>query len=156
MRADGLQAATSDVLALTIGERMEPAAGAPENGSLSAAVPLVGPHRASLVVTCSVDFARALAAAMFDMASTDLSPEDVNDALGELTNMIGGSVKTLLDGEWRLGLPEVQEGDTDRLPLPSPELQCTTQVDHQGHPVGLHFYSADAHGRADAARKDQQ
>jgi chemotaxis protein CheX len=156
VHADSLEAATADVLELTIGDLTAPAGEPACDGCVTATIPITGPNHASLVVTCTEEFARALAAAMFDMASGDLSPEEVHDALGELTNMIGGSVKTLLDGEWRLGLPSVQPGTGDGLALPAPEPQCTTRVDHCGHQVGLHFYSAEVHGRADAARKDQQ
>ena len=153
---DGLEAATTDVLELTIGELTAPS-GEPSCAScVTAAIPLSGPHHASLVVTCTEEFARALAGAMFDRVPNDLSADDVHDALGELTNMIGGSVKTLLDGEWRLGLPSVHPGPADGLVHPTTEPQCTTRVDHYGHQVDLRFYSAEVSEFAGDARKDQQ
>jgi chemotaxis protein CheX len=50
---------------------------------------------------------RRAAAAMFGAPPESLSHEDLTDALGEMANMTGGSVKALLPGPSRLSLPLV-------------------------------------------------
>jgi chemotaxis protein CheX len=55
--------------------------------------------------------ARKAAAAMFGAPADTLSTDDLTDALGEITNMTGGSVKALLPGPSQLSLPSVVTGD---------------------------------------------
>jgi chemotaxis protein CheX len=38
---------------------------------------------------------------------TVVDAEDVADALGELANVLGGNIKSVLPGESRLGLPQI-------------------------------------------------
>jgi chemotaxis protein CheX len=67
------------------------------------------------VRVCPV-MARVLAARMMGIPSP--SPEDLMDAVGELGNIIGGNVKSLLRHSCRLSLPsaEVAEGSTEPHP----------------------------------------
>ena len=51
-----------------------------------------------------------MTAILFDRAEREVSLDDVRDALGEITNMIGGNVKALLPTPSRLSLPTVVEG----------------------------------------------
>ncbi len=41
----------------------------------------------------------------------EAGPELVHDALGELTNMVGGNLKAMFGGKCHLGLPQVSDGD---------------------------------------------
>jgi len=61
-------------------------------------------------VSISEALARRAAATMFDSPAESLSDADVTDALGEITNMTGGSVKALLPGPSQLSLPSVITG----------------------------------------------
>lgn len=54
--------------------------------------------------------AKAVAAAMFGLDATDVSDDDVADAVGELTNMVGGNIKSLLPEPSTLSLPVVAHG----------------------------------------------
>jgi len=51
-----------------------------------------------------------LAAAMFMMEPTDVTEDEVADAIGELANMLGGNLKSLLPEHSRLSLPSVVLG----------------------------------------------
>ena len=44
---------------------------------------------------------------MFHLEEQSAGPEDLQDALGELTNMTGGNIKSLLPEPCRLSLPTV-------------------------------------------------
>ena len=80
---------------------------------LNASVKISGDWNALLQVASTNDAARAIAATMFDTSETDLSEEDVLDALAEIANMIGGNIKGIADCECDLSLPCVGavEGD---------------------------------------------
>ena len=64
------------------------------------------------VVTLSIPdgLSRECAAIRFDVASDEATEEDIEEAMGELANMTGGSFKSLIDGTCELGLPAVRGG----------------------------------------------
>lgn len=78
--------------------------------SLTGIVTISGDTDAVVVVRCDRSLAVDIASAMFATPPDELVDDDIVDALGEVTNMSGGSVKALLDGTCRLGLPVVTAG----------------------------------------------
>jgi len=54
--------------------------------------------------------ARDAAAALFSMSPAEVTHVEVVDALGELANMVGGNVKSMLPGPSTLSLPAVVQG----------------------------------------------
>lgn len=69
-----------------------------------------GAWRGCVTVACPPSLARRAAAAMLASPADALDDGDVADALGELTNMIGGNVKSLLPAPSTLCLPTVTLG----------------------------------------------
>lgn len=60
-----------------------------------------------IVVQATASFARAVAAKMFGMPRDEVPTMDADDAVGELTNVVGGNLKALLgEDEVDLGLPQ--------------------------------------------------
>lgn len=82
-------------------------------------VQIDGAWAGAVTVQCSEPMARRTAMCMFDIAAEDITEEELQDALGELTNMIGGNIKALLPGTCTLGIPVVVEGVDFRWRLPS-------------------------------------
>ncbi len=70
-------------------------------------VTISGGWRGSVTLGCTPSLARDAAAAMFGKTPAETEPEEINDAFGELTNMVGGNFKTLLEGDCRLSVPNV-------------------------------------------------
>ncbi len=66
-----------------------------ERAALTGCVHIDGAWNGSALVECELPLARR---------------DDVRDALGDITNMIGGNVKALLPSPSRLSLPTVVEG----------------------------------------------
>jgi chemotaxis protein CheX len=81
-------------------------------------VAVTGEWRGSVLLACPTQLARTAASAMFDVPAEELTDDEVADALGELTNMIGGNVKSLLPGPGRLSMPEVTVGSSDVVRMP--------------------------------------
>ena len=80
---------------------------------LSSWVDVVGPWTGTVVLTCERSTAEALSRALLkEHAPPVLEPEDIEDALGELANVVGGNVKAVLPGPSVLGLPEVGSAPT--------------------------------------------
>jgi chemotaxis protein CheX len=72
-----------------------------------ASVSVTGAWRGHVVVRCSAAASRNAAAALLGVELEDVTPDDVTDALGELANIIGGNVKSLLPEPCALSLPHV-------------------------------------------------
>jgi chemotaxis protein CheX len=77
---------------------------------LTGVIEVSGAWHGSIEVRCAAPVATALARAMLGDRPIPLAPDDVTDALGELTNMVGGNVKSLLPAPSRLSLPVVRVG----------------------------------------------
>lgn len=73
-------------------------------------VQISGGFAGAVHLICARSVVRAAAARMFSMPEGDLGDEDLRDALGELANMVGGNLKTLLPGSEFISLPTVIEG----------------------------------------------
>ena len=89
---------------------------------LQAAIRVSGDWQAELRVIASNQLAETIAASMFGMEQSDLSKDDVFDALGEIANVIGGNVKGIVGQECSLSLPcvgelleTVQSGDISQI-----------------------------------------
>ena len=90
------------------GEAFVPVPVAPPAEVVSAWVDIVGPWTGSVVLTCAPATAAALTeSVLMTRPPTVVDDEDVADALGELANVLGGNIKSVLPGESRLGLPQV-------------------------------------------------
>ncbi|HWP05261.1 MAG TPA: chemotaxis protein CheX [Polyangiaceae bacterium] len=70
-------------------------------------VTISGGWRGSVILGCTPSLARNAAAAMFGKTPAETEPDEIKDAFGELTNMVGGNFKTLLEGDCRLSVPNV-------------------------------------------------
>jgi chemotaxis protein CheX len=102
-----------DVWSSFTGTALDAVAGAvaPDAGDVAVGrVEVTGGWRGFVLLACPARLARTAAAAMFDRPADALGDDEVADALGELTNMIGGNIKSLLPGPSRLSMPAVTVG----------------------------------------------
>ncbi|WP_148615840.1 chemotaxis protein CheX [Nocardioides rubriscoriae] len=75
-----------------------------------AAVTVSGAWHGLIVVSVNDAVAHAVTQAMLGLDDGDTAAhEDVVDALGELVNVIGGNIKSLMDGPSKLSLPLVAQ-----------------------------------------------
>lgn len=82
--------------------------------------------------------ALAIASQMLDVPVDDLSEADLVDAVGELANIVGGSVKSCVEGHSTLSLPAVARAERDSA------LSLAMQVVSQWleHPLRVRVLSA--------------
>ena len=71
-------------------------------------VDISGGWHGRVVVETTNAGAVAIAASMFDTPADDVAHDDLVDAVGELANIVGGSVKSCIDGHAALSLPAVE------------------------------------------------
>ncbi|MBO9521510.1 MAG: chemotaxis protein CheX [Nocardioidaceae bacterium] len=83
-----------------------------------AAVHISGTWNGSVALSCSRTLVRRAAGAMFQAAPEELDEAEVRDAFGELANMVGGQVKSLLPEPCQLSLPAVSYGEAHAFAVP--------------------------------------
>ena len=74
---------------------------------LAGRVPIAGEWNGAVLLYTSGRFAKEAASKMLAMPPEKVAAADLEDALLELTNMVGGNIKSLLPGHSVLGLPSV-------------------------------------------------
>ena len=104
-----VQQGWSSMLGLDLADGVRPGPDPRERGAMLSFVQFGGAWHGIVLMDCSPELARQLAAGMFGTAPGDLKTEEVHDALGEIVNIIGGNLKQLLPKPCHLSLPAVQE-----------------------------------------------
>jgi len=79
-------------------------------GTLTAAVHLAGSWKGAVWLRCNSEQAFAFTMRLMPEASPKGVDDDVRDALGELANMLGGNLKSLLPRGTSISMPSVVEG----------------------------------------------
>ncbi|HTW07789.1 MAG TPA: chemotaxis protein CheX [Acidimicrobiales bacterium] len=75
-----------------------------------------GEWNGTVCLSCSALAARHATAAMFAISDDELTSNDIVDAIGELVNVVGGNIKSMVPGPSVLSLPRVSEGTDAALP----------------------------------------
>lgn len=115
--------------------------------SVTGIVHISGEADGSVSLECPRGLAERVTALMFGLDPDELAPGDVEDALGELTNMTGGGVKSLLTGPNQLSLPTVVEGTGYQLNVPGSVPVRDVWFACDGEPLVVRIYeraTADA------------
>jgi len=86
--------------------------------TMTAVVQITGAWQGAATVRCASELANQISASMFGVEPGAASREEVQDALGELANMIAGNFKVLLPTGCQLSLPAVVEGCDYRVEVP--------------------------------------
>jgi chemotaxis protein CheX len=134
------------VWASVLGWEVQPAewgAAADPEEVLVGSVRISGSWEGEVRLGCPADLARGASGAMFGLPPEAVTPADVADALGELTNILGGNLKGLLPGVNALGLPAVTEGPgaaPDAEPLVRAGFRC------RGRPLWVSVESRPGRG----------
>ena len=90
-----------------------------------------------MTVECSGGLARRVASTMFATDACELSADQVSDALGELTNIIGGNIKALLPEPSQLSMPAVTEGTDYLFTIPGSRPAAQLSFTCEGKPFQI-------------------
>lgn len=144
LERDALVGITQDVWSSFLGEEpldeAAPAHEPPAAGTVTTVtgcVTIAGEWNGSVLLTCTEELAVRAAAGLFATDASDLSPDEVTDAVGELTNMVGGTVKTLLPAPSRLSLPSVTTGSAYSVHVPGAALIAQVDFAWAGEPLSV-------------------
>ena len=99
---------------MTLEETQEEEAPEMEDTTLLGTITFKGPLEGCLGICCGVNCARIIAANMLGMdPSEEISDGDVNDAVGEVANMVMGAIKARIQdevGNVEVSIPSVVQG----------------------------------------------
>jgi CheY-specific phosphatase CheX len=93
-----------------------------ESHRLLGTIQITGETPVSVVLSLSDGVVRDAAATMLQLPCEDVSDEDERDVVAELANMIGGNLKSMIQGASHLSLPTVVEGRNLGLQVPGAEM----------------------------------
>lgn len=133
-------------LELTQSSASDAAARRPSNPgetNIAAVIQVSGDMEMAVVLTCCSRLARKAAAAMLAMDPDETSPEDVQDAFGELANLVGGSIKNGLPGKNKLSVPSVAEGTRVSLRMAGGNLVQHLWLDCEGDNMQIIVFTKD-------------
>jgi chemotaxis protein CheX len=103
-------------------------------------VAVTGPWQGCVLLACPTQLARSAASAMFDLPAERLTDDEVADALGELTNMVAGNIKSLLPGPSRLSMPTVMVSASSTVRMPHAVLVNTVSLACEGLPLTVSIW----------------
>jgi chemotaxis protein CheX len=104
---------TENVFSTMIGsqvELVEKNEHAPKHDIIAGCVQISGEWKGSVMVLAPVALASDAASKMLAVPLDDVQIADCQDTVAELTNMIGGNIKSLVPGPSSLSLPSVTTG----------------------------------------------
>ncbi|MEL6178715.1 MAG: chemotaxis protein CheX [Myxococcota bacterium] len=106
-------------------------------------VQITGRWVGSVMLVCRKDLAADLTRTMFAMDDEQPSSDDIHDAFGELANMVGGNIKTIVGDPSHLSLPTVIDGHNYHLNVT--RSTCTHEVDFEclGERLQLRIFEQD-------------
>jgi len=70
-------------------------------------IEITGHWQGSVRISSSLRIARHIAAGMFGKSESDVQDDELSDAVGEFTNIVGGNIKALFPAPCNLSLPGV-------------------------------------------------
>lgn len=103
-------------------------------------VAVTGPWQGCVLLACPTQLARNAASAMFERPAEQLTDDEVADALGELTNMVAGNIKSLLPGPSRLSMPAVMVSASSTVRMPHAVLVNTVSLACEGLPLTVSIW----------------
>lgn len=120
------------MLGLSIRPRPLPAVLDPHADFLTGRVEISGAWNGVVLLHGSSQLTRSAASLIFANGMLEVTPQDLMDAMYELTNIIGGNIKSLLPEPSHLSLPCVYETTPEMASVPGAEQVSDLVFDCQG------------------------
>lgn len=137
---DEIYQLTATIWETAIGLRVEP--GSPDSignraRSTAACIQITGAWNGAILLDCPAEVARLAASIMFSNDTNMVTVADLQDAVAELVNMIGGNFKALLPETCYLSLPAVVEGGDYSARVPGSTLLGRVPFTCEGHAMSI-------------------
>jgi CheY-specific phosphatase CheX len=114
----------------------------PNGPTVDGIVTISGDWQGAVIVQVPQPLAARVASIMFSLGDAPPTLEDVQDALGEITNMTGGNLKALMPGSCHLSLPAVIDGSDYRIRIPTARVLTRVLFHCEGQPAVVSLVAA--------------
>jgi chemotaxis protein CheX len=108
-----------------------------ESDPITGCVQITGEWKGAVMVQTSRDFSSDAACKMLSMKSDDVELIDRQEALAELTNMIGGNIKGLMPGPSSLSLPSVTSTRAHDIRVMDTAIENSVALDCNGQQIRI-------------------
>ncbi len=120
------------------GDELVPLAAAPAVEQISASVSVSGAFMGHVVFATSASAATQIAAILMDLPPQEVSEDDVADCVGEMANVLGGNLKSLLPGPSVLSLPIVMSSNGgNAMRWPDATVALESELTWHGEPISV-------------------
>jgi CheY-specific phosphatase CheX len=116
----------------------------PQGATLDGIITICGDWQGTVIVQVPRPLAQKAARIMFSLEEAPPTLADMQDALGEITNMTGGHLKSLMAGNCYLSLPAVVEGSDYSIRIPTAQVLSRVIFDCEGMPAVVSLVAAGA------------
>ncbi|GAA3448044.1 chemotaxis protein CheX [Planomonospora venezuelensis] len=123
-----------------------PSEQAPTMPCVIAAVSVTGAWEGHVVMSFSTEASKKASSALLGMEDEEVTTDDIADAVGELVNVIGGNVKSLLPDGSLLSLPHVATIDEGVNKWPAAVEVCRLQGSWQNEPIAISVWTSKSTG----------
>lgn len=103
--------------------------------SMVGCIQIAGEWEGAVTLFCPDSLVLKATASMFGMGEDEVSDEEMQDTLGELTNMTAGNINTLLPPGCCISLPSVAEGIDYKVTIPGGRITCQLGFLCEGQPM---------------------
>jgi chemotaxis protein CheX len=124
--------------------------------TMTGIIQFTGSWEGALMVECPVGLVQAVTGAMFGAEPGAVSDGDMVDALGEVANMIGGSLKAVAGTPVQISLPTVVRGQAYTMSVPGGRLLCRALLECDGSEFAVAVYESGGGTKARAAAEAQK
>jgi CheY-specific phosphatase CheX len=147
---DIVQAVWDSIFDLPIGSDRSARLGV--DSTVTGCIQIDGAWRGAVLIQCPFALASTLTAVMF---AADGAPpmEDVRDAIGELTNMVAGNIKSLLPERCQISLPAVALGSDQQFTVVGTEVVTSVGFSCDGLPLLITLLQNRPEGGGSAATR---
>lgn len=144
LTANELARSTGTIWSSMLGIDLAPGASAAPEGPLHiGCIHISGAWVGGVEIACPTSAAREFSARMLQAEPASLADGDVDDAFGELANLVAGQIKSLLPGSTQLSVPMVVSGMKLALSMGRCRLACRIDLAGSGHPLTVTLYAQD-------------
>jgi chemotaxis protein CheX len=116
---------------------------APVGDRLTSAVYLEGKWNGAVLLECDHQQACQFTGKLLSMDPPEEVDDDVRDVLGELANMIGGNIKSIVSPDDRLSLPSVIDGNNYEVRVCGSDSKRRTTFRYSGGIFGVTIVGKD-------------
>jgi len=103
-------------------------------------VKIIGAWMGALVIEAPAGLLRLAASRMLQCLPSQVTQSDLQDTVGELTNIVAGNIKIDFPGACRLAFPHVSERSDYASTLPGSHLFCEVYLSCEGFPVHVALF----------------